>query len=110
MLDRTLVRLKPAIVVVTNEEPEMSKDLLSADERKTLTHIREFLHAFYDATMATQVAGLLWSERSLQWTSWLTEEFEDHDFMRESLHAGLTKSLDTGTRPKGLQYISPLFF
>ena len=99
MLDRVIGRLKPAIVAVTNEKPELSKDLLSADEWRTLDHIRDFLQAFYDAIKATEgyIATL---ERVLPSMDFLAKHFEKaldefvhHDFIRESLHAGYIKLL-----------------
>ena len=99
MLDRAIERLKPAIIVVTNEEPELSKDLLSTNEWRTLDHIRDFLQTFYDATKATEdhTATL---KRVLPSMNFLAKHFEKavdkfvhHDFMRESLHAGYIKLL-----------------
>ena len=54
MLDWSIKRLKPAIIATTSKESELTKDLLTADEWKTLDHIRDFLQNFYDATKTTE--------------------------------------------------------
>ena len=43
MLDWAIKKIKVVIIVVSNEELELSIDLLSAEEWKTLDHIRDFL-------------------------------------------------------------------
>ena len=99
MLNWAIEKLKGAIIAVANEEPDLSQDLLSAEEWRILGHIRDFLQAFYDTTKATEGhAATL--ERVLPSMDFLVShfekaivEFEQHDFMRESLHAGLTKML-----------------
>ena len=60
---------------------------------------REFWEAFYDATKATEGRGAT-LDRVLPTMDFLAdhferaiEEFAYHDFMRESLHAGLIKLL-----------------
>ena len=99
MLDWAIKKIKAAIIVVSNEEPELSTDLLSAEEWKTLGHIRDFLQAFHDATKATEgrattLDGVLPSMDFLcAHFENAIEEYAHHDFMRESLHAGLIKLL-----------------
>ena len=99
MLDWAIKKIKAPIIAVSNEEPELSTDLLSAEEWRTLNHIRDFLQAFHDATKATEgraatLDGVLPSMDFLcAQFEYAIEEFAHHDFMRESLHAGLTKLL-----------------
>ena len=99
MLNWAIERVKGALITVANEEPDLSSDLLSADEWRTLTLIRDFLQAFSDTTKATEgyTATL---DRVLPSMDFLVshfeqaiDQFEDNEFMRESLHAGLTKML-----------------
>ena len=99
MLDWAIERLKPAIIAVSNEEPDLAKDILTAEEWKTLDHIRVFLRGFYFATKAAEGhAATL--ETVLPTMDFLAKRFEtaiqqfaDHTYMRESLHAGYTKLL-----------------
>ncbi len=99
MLDWALRKLKKAIIHVTSEEPELAKDVLTAEEWKTLGHISDFLRNFYDATKATE-GHKATLNRVLPTMDFLAnifeeaiEEFADHDFMRESLQTGFTKLL-----------------
>ena len=99
MLNWSIKRLKPAIIAITNEESNLAKDILTADEWKTLDYIRNFLQNFYDATKATEGRGAT-LERVLSTMDFLADvfedaiqEFKDHAFMWESLQAGLTKLL-----------------
>ena len=99
MLDWAIERLKPAIIAVTNEEPDLARDILTAEEWKVLGYIRDFLRGFYFATKATEgYAATL--ERVLPTMDFLANKFEkaieqfaDHNYMRESLHTGYTKLL-----------------
>ena len=99
MLDWSIKRLKPAIIAVTNEESDLAKDLLTADEWKTLDHVRDFLQNFYDATKATEGHGATLKEVlcTMDFLADIFEdaivEFADHAFMWESLQAGFTKLL-----------------
>ena len=99
MLDWSIKRLKPAIIAVTNEESDLAKDLLTAEEWKTLDYIRDFLQNFYDATKATEGHGATLKEvlSTLDFLADIFEdaivEFADHAFMWESLQAGFTKLL-----------------
>ena len=99
MLDWAIKKIKAQIIAVSNEEPELSTDLLSAEEWKILGHIRDFLQAFHDATKATEgraatLDGVLPSMDFLcAYFEHAIEEFAHHDFMRESLHVGLIKLL-----------------
>lgn len=54
MLNWVLKKLKHVIISVTNEEPDLAKDILTAKEWKILANIRDFLQAFHDATKATK--------------------------------------------------------
>lgn len=99
MLDWVLKKLKHVIISVTNEEPDLAKDILTAEEWKILANIRDFLQAFHDATKATEGRRAT-LERVLPTMDFLAnhferavEEYAQHDFMRESLHAGFTKLL-----------------
>ena len=79
---------------MTNDEPELAKDIITAEEWKTLTHIRDFLRGFHFATKATEGhAATL--ERVLPTMDFLANRFEkaiqqftNHQYMRESLHTG----------------------
>ena len=99
MLDWSIKRLKPAIIATTSEESELTKDLLTADEWKTLDHIRDFLQNFYDATKATEghEASLKEVLSTMDFLADIFEdaivEFADHAFMWESLQTGFTKLL-----------------
>ena len=99
MLNRVTQRLKAAIIAVTNKESNLATDLLSAEDWRTLNYIRDFLQAFHDATKATKghTATL---KRVLPTMDFLVKHFEKaikkfarHNFIRESLQAGLTKLL-----------------
>lgn len=99
MLDWSIKRLKPAIIAITNAESDLAKDLLTADEWKTLDHVRDFLQNFYDATKATEghKATLRDVLPTMDFLADIFEdaivEFADHAFMLESLQTGLTKLL-----------------
>lgn len=54
MLDWAIQRITPAIVVVSNEEADLAKDLLAAEEREALGHICDFPKGLHDDTMATE--------------------------------------------------------
>ena len=54
MLELSIERLKQAIIAVTSEESDLTKNIITADEWKTLDHIWDFLQNFYDATKATE--------------------------------------------------------
>lgn len=99
MLHWSIKRIKAAIVAVTNEEPDLAKDLLTAEEWRTLDYIRDFLQNFYDATKATEGREATLA-RVLPTMDFLAdvfedaiEEFKDHVFMVESLQTGYTKLL-----------------
>jgi hypothetical protein len=53
MPDRAIHNIKPAIVAVSNDEAELSKDLLTAEEWIILDHIQVSLQPFHDATKTT---------------------------------------------------------
>ena len=91
MLDWTIKRLKPYIIAVAAEESDLASDVLTADEWRTLSHIRDFLQNFHDATKATEGRGAT-LERVLDTMDFLADVFEDaimehtdHLFMHESL-------------------------
>ena len=99
MLDWSIKRVKPAIITVTSAESDLAKTLLSADEWRTLDHVRDFLQNFYVATKATEGHGATLKE-VLCTMDFLADifqdavvEFADHAFMWESLQAGFTKLL-----------------
>ena len=99
MLDWSIKRLKPVIIAITNEESDLAKDLLTADEWKTLDHVRDFLQSFYDAIKATEGHGANLKEvlSIMDFSASILEDaivkFADHAFMLKSLHFGLTKLL-----------------
>ena len=106
MLDWATQRIKGAIIAVTNEESDLQKDLLTAEEWKTLSYIRDFLQNFYDATKATE-GHQATLEEVIPTMDFLAdrfqdavEEFADHDFMRESLQAEYTKLLKYWNKTK----------
>ena len=99
MLDWAINKIKPSIIAVSAEKASLTQDVLTAEEWKTLGHIRNFLQSFHDATKATEgrSAGL---EEVLPTMDFLAERFEEaidtfesHVFMLGSLHAGYTKLL-----------------
>lgn len=99
ILDWGIEKIKPAIVSLSNEEADLSNDLLSAEDRKTLVYIRNFLKSFYDATKISegQEATL---DRVLPTMDFLIQHFENsvieyaqHEFMRGSIQTGYTKML-----------------
>ena len=72
---------------------------MTAEEWKTLSHIRDYLQSFHDATKATKgrSAGL---DDVLPTVDFVAERFEEalsnigsHVFVLESLHAGYAKLL-----------------
>lgn len=99
MLDWAIRKIKPEIITLTHEEPDLSNDLLSAEDWKTLVHIRDFLKGFYDTTKVTESKAAT-LDRVLPTMDFLIERFEraaldfaTHDVMRESIQAGYTKML-----------------
>lgn len=100
MLDWAIQRIKAAIIAVINEEAALAKDLLTAEEWKTLSHIRDFLKGFHDATQATEGRQAT-LDKILPTMDFLADRFEDaveqysdHNYMRESLQSGYTKLLE----------------
>lgn len=106
MLDWAIERIKATIVAVTNEKTDLQKDLLTAEEWKTLVHIRDFLRNFHDATKATKDHQATLNE-VLPTINFLAntfkvamEEFADHPFMHESLQTEFTKLLKYWNKTK----------
>lgn len=54
MLDWFIKRLKPVIIIITNEKSDFANDILTAEEWKTLDYIQDFLRNFYDAIKVTE--------------------------------------------------------
>lgn len=48
MLDSALMKMSDASIAVINADVDFAKDVLAAEERQTLKHIREFLKSFSD--------------------------------------------------------------
>lgn len=99
MLDWAIRKTKPAILQLTSEEEALSKDQLSADDWKTLLQIRDFLLCFYEATKETEgrqatLDNVLPSmDFILGCFEDASDEFADHDILRESVQSGYTKML-----------------
>lgn len=99
MLNWAIERIKPAIVAVSNDEPDLAKDLLTAGEWRVLIQIRDFLKGFHDATKATEGRRAT-LDRILPTMDFLADRFENavdrysySEFMRESVQSGFTKLL-----------------
>ena len=106
MLDWAIQRLKIAIITVTNEESDLRKDVLTAEEWKTLEHIRDFLQNFHDATKAME-GHRATLDQVISNMDFLAKVFDDavqefrtHEFMRESLQSGYTKLLKYWNKTK----------
>lgn len=99
MLNWAIEKIKPQLIALTHEEPDLSDDLLTADNWKDLIQIRDFLKGFYDTTKVTESRAAT-LDRVLPTMDFLLERFEEaevqfatHTFMRESVQAGYTKML-----------------
>lgn len=99
MLHWAIQRIKGPIITLNNEKPALQKDMLTADEWRTLGYIHNFLQNFHDATKATEGRRAT-LDRVIPTMDFLAtifeearKEFADHEFMRESFEAGLSKLL-----------------
>lgn len=99
MLDWAIERIKPAVVAVSNDEPDLANDLLTAEEWKVLCQICDFLKGFHNATKATEGRRAT-LDRILPTMDFLADRFEGAidrysytKFMRESVQSGFTKLL-----------------
>lgn len=99
MIDWAIFKIKPAIIAISNEEDDLADDVLTSDDWKLLTYIRNFLQGFFDATKATEGRHAT-LDRVLPTMDFLIDRFEkaanqfaQHPFMRESIEAGYTKLL-----------------
>ena len=54
MIDRVLKQLKPYIIQLISEEPDLMDNNLTPEEWQILVDIRDFLSSFYDTTKATE--------------------------------------------------------
>lgn len=113
MLDWSIKRLKSAIIVIINEESNLAKNLLTADEWKTLNHVRDFLKNFYNAIKTTkdykatpkEVLSIMNFLANI--FDFIIVELADHDFMLNPLQTGLIKSLKYWNKnSRSLAYIA----
>lgn len=54
MLDRVISRIKGAVIQFIANKDNFRDDILTIDDWKTLTSIRDFLSVFYDVTKSTK--------------------------------------------------------
>ena len=75
MLNWAIKRLKLVIIAVINKEPDLVKNILTAEEWKVLSYIRDFLRGFYFVTKITEDhAAIL--ERVLPIINFLANKFK----------------------------------
>lgn len=99
MLDWAIRKIKGAIITLTNEDPALKDDVLSAKDWIDLAYIRDFLQGFHDATKMTESLGAT-LDRVLPTMDFLIERFEsaatqfmEHHELSESIQTGYTKML-----------------
>lgn len=100
MLDWAIQRIHPAIVSFANNEIELTNDVLSAEDWKTLGYIRDFLNDIRGAikTIEGREATLDRTIPVMDFLMYLFEkyssQFSEHDFMRQSIQTGYAKLLE----------------
>ena len=96
MIDRAVSKIKSAIQLYIADDESLASDTLSSDDWRLLISIQKILKNFYDATKASESskAALDLTLRTVDFIiasfEEALEEFNEHDVLRESLHAGLT--------------------
>ena len=99
MLDWAIQKIKQPIITTIMEEPDLSKDLLNAEDWSILQHIRNFLLNFHHAIKATEgrcatLDGVLPTmDFLLEVFIEGTETYRNHPHMHKAIQAGYTKLL-----------------
>jgi hypothetical protein len=97
MLDWSINRIKPFLQFFSGDDPDLSDDILTASDWRTLTSIRNFLEPFYQITKYTEGRHAT-IDRVLPLLDFLLDRYETgalshtaDDFMKLSIDAGWKK-------------------